>query len=332
MVADLLDSLARQDAVDFAWEVVVVDNASTDGTGQMVKEKGQAFPVPVRCVSEKQLGLHHGRHRGAHEARGEILGFLDDDMILVPSWIKGSELVYQGRSDAVVGRILPRWEAPPPRWLSRFTTNGVCPYLGLLDLGLERKPVDPLMVFGGNCFMRAELLFSLGGFHPDSVPSNDRAYRGDGETGLMLKFKARGLTATYDPAATAYHRIGADRLTADYLCKRAFNEGVSSSFTAARSASGGTVHSEPVPPPSTGLRVLRALRRAARNPVAAVGRLREILVSAVTPGADIQRRVRAAFDEGRAFHLHALAEDPALRDYVLREHYLPDNMRPRTSA
>ena len=101
-LADLLDSLAQQDAVPFEWEVVVIDNASEDATAEVVSQKSETLPITIRHIVEPNLGLHHGRHRGAKEARGTFLGYLDDDMVLAPTWIQGVERVAQGQADAVV--------------------------------------------------------------------------------------------------------------------------------------------------------------------------------------------------------------------------------------
>ena len=94
-------------------------------------------------------------------------------------------------------------------------------------------------MFGGNNFLRRELIKTLGGFHPDSFPGDYGGdflkYRGDGETGFFLKFKQHGFKGFYDPTATAYHYIPNKRMTRDYINKRAFAEGISKSFTDTRS-------------------------------------------------------------------------------------------------
>ena len=111
------------------------------------------------------------------------------------------------------------------------SAGGTLPISGLLDLGTVKKIVRPTYVFGGNCFLPKSLIYSLGGFHPDGVPKGSSRYRGDGETGLMIKFENSGFRSLYDPRATAYHIIGADRLTIEYFCIRAFNQGISDSYT-----------------------------------------------------------------------------------------------------
>ena len=319
---DLLDSLARQVEVPFAWEVVIVDNGSTDDTAAVSDRKNNQLPITIRHVGEPEPGLHCARHRGAKEARGEIVSYIDDDMILETTWVLGAEPIAAGRADAVVGRIMPRWQAPPPDWLQALIGGGVYGYLGLLDLGTAPRPVDPLMVFGGGCFLPRKLLFELGGFHPDGVPPDRLRYRGDGETALMARFKQAGRLSLYDPRATAWHIIGPERLTAEYLCRRAYHQGVSDSFTQYRAAHGLSG----VPPTTTRWERVRQMspaelaqavaRKARRGVTGLIGRLTN------SPVADVERRMAEAYQAGWRFHREQVNGDPALLEYVLKPTFL----------
>jgi len=321
-VSDLLDSLARQEPVSFEWEVIVIDNASTDDTAEITRQKINSLPINVRYIFESKLGLHQGRNRGAKEANGEFLGYLDDDMILSPTWIQGIEQLVQDHADAVVGRILPKWEADPPGWLSLITNQGINGYLGLLDLGIAVKPVDPIMVFGGNCFLPRKQVFELGGFHPDSVPVDMIRYRGDGETGLMMRFKQKGLHSFYDPKATAFHVVESSRLTIEYICKRAYNQGISDSFTQIRAAHGLTESSllnsslksryEKFRQKSLNEIVKTLIRKTKK----AIGSLRK------EPYAEIRDKIAKAYQAGWQFHQNEVKNDPELFEYVLKENYM----------
>jgi len=177
-------------------------------------------------------------------------------------------------------------------------------------------------VFGGNCFLPRRLVFDLGGFHPDGMPPELLRYRGNGEGGLMQKFKRAGLRACYDPRATAYHVISADRLTVDYLCRRAYNEGVSRSFAQIRAE-------HLVEGAWEGDRGVRHyLRRAREMPLrdlmrAIARRFRRSTTSRVSPvHSEIQGRIDAAHLAGWQFHQDAVKSDSALLQYVIRENFL----------
>ena len=341
---DLLDSLAGQKPVLFEWEVIVVDNGSTDETAAVVRQRAPTSPVPIRCVLEPLPGLHQGRHRGAREAQGEYLAYLDDDTIVTSTWTDGARLLKEGRADAVVGRILPKWEAVPPEWLLARTRSGIYAPLTLLDLGRAPKPVDPIYVWGACFFIPRRLVFELGGFHPDGMPQELIRFRGDGETGFFRKFAAHGYRAWYDPSATVYHVVDPERMTVVYLCRRAYNQGISDSFTQARAA-----HRAETPRTQTS----GSKRQAeCRGVTRALGRIRgksaAELWSAVTlrtkwwgrriarlperraaelpplPNPEIETRIREAHDAGLHFHQEAAQSDPELMAYVLRDNYLDD--------
>ena len=63
MIASLLDSLADLQAVPWDWEVIVVDNASTDDTAACVTQKQESLQIEIRYILETRLGLHEGRNR-----------------------------------------------------------------------------------------------------------------------------------------------------------------------------------------------------------------------------------------------------------------------------
>jgi glucosyl-dolichyl phosphate glucuronosyltransferase len=344
LLSDLLDSLVRQKPAPFEWEVIVVDNASTDQTATVARQKAQSSPVPIRYVLEPRLGLHQGRHRGAHEARGEYLAYFDDDTIVTPAWTDGVGLLKEGRADAVVGRILPKWEAKPPEWMLARTRSGVYGCLTLLDLGASPRPVEPSSVWGACFFVPRRLVFELGGFHPDGMPQELIRFRGDGETGFFQKFAAHGYRAWYDPHATVYHVIPPERMTVEFLCRRAYNQGISDSFTQIRAAhrteasSTQTTKSdrlaerrglartlERIRGKSTAELWTAAKRRASRLGLR-IGPLPQRLAAGHPdlPNPEIETRIRQAHDAGLRFHRESAQSDPELMAYVLRDSYLDD--------
>jgi glucosyl-dolichyl phosphate glucuronosyltransferase len=323
-VSDLLDTLAVQVPVPFRWEVMVIDNGSSDQTAKLTQEKIPLFPVEIRYIFEPRPGLHNGRHRGALEAHGKYLAYLDDDVLLTPSWIHGPEKLMSGQAESVVGRILPKWEARPPAWLTTLTREPG--YLSLLDLGLTGMYIDPRFVYGDNFFIPAHLVFQLKGFHPDSMPADQLRYRGDGEYALMMKFKEAGLRAWYDPVATVYHRIPRARMSLKYLCKWEYAQGISDSFNEIRTSQSTLTY---LPEPSVNHPELP--RKNIRYYLGRMGELtlRQFFYSLAThimrfvplSQPNIKVRLWKAYWEGYKYHQNEARKDPELLKWILQEDY-----------
>jgi glycosyltransferase involved in cell wall biosynthesis len=133
---------------ELVWELLVVDNGSTDRTAEIVE--GFVHSLPIRRVLEPKAGLSHARNRGIAEARGDYIVWTDDDVLVHRGWLAAYVAAFRRHPSATFfgGRIDPMLEPPTPPW---FQEN--------LDLlaGLTVK-----RDFGPN-----ELTFSLEG---DSLP------------------------------------------------------------------------------------------------------------------------------------------------------------------
>ncbi len=224
-------SLQEQNFPEDEYEIIVVDNNSTDNTPEVVEACNRNGKKEVVYVKEPVLGLHNARHAGAKVAKGEILAYVDDDVICDANWL--SELL-KPYSDPEVGcvggKILPKWEIKPPEWIKQYPS-----YLSLLDLGNEIRELKTPGIYGCNFSIRKSLLFEVGGFNPDAFGDKKLIwYRGDGETGLLLKVFATGRRIIYTPHAVVWHVIPENRLTLDYFKRRNFIQGISASFSAYR--------------------------------------------------------------------------------------------------
>lgn len=327
LVSDLLDTLAVQVPVAFHWEVLIVDNGSTDHTAQMANEKISSLPIEIRYIYEPRPGLHNGRHRGALEARGSYLAYLDDDVLVTPTWIHGVDKLITNQAEAVVGRILPKWETRPPVWLTTLVQkSGYSGYLSLLDRGLNGGYIDPVFVYGDNFFIPAQLVFELGGFHPDSMPAGQQRYRGDGEYALMLRFKEAGLKAWYDPVATVYHRVPRKRMTIDYLSKRSYAQGISDSFTQIRTMqyvhtnSHGYNNRHPEFIGRTFISYAHRIKTKSLSQLLSSS-VNHFLVLVPFSQSNINKRLVQAHLAGYKYHQAEVQKDPELLRWVLQKDY-----------
>jgi glucosyl-dolichyl phosphate glucuronosyltransferase len=305
----LASLLASRDQSD-DHEIIVVDNASTDDTRDLVAEAAaHHHEGKIRYLYEPVPGAMAARHRGALNARGDVFAFLDDDVSIGLDWITGLHDAFQNPDVVLVGGpSLPQFESPPPAWMGAFYTENEsgrsCGSLSLFDGGNRIKEIDPVYIWSLNFAIRRRAFFNMDGFHPDLVPKALQRFQGDGETGLTMKVAKSGLKAMYHPNVLVRHHIPSSRLTAEYFEQRAFFQGVADSYSHIRAAG------RPIPCSQSWRDALRHVRwflDAAQARSVEIYRIKSLTVK--------------AYQAGLQFHLANVQEDPSLLEWVLRKDY-----------
>lgn len=231
-----IESVLLQGLNNYFAELIVVDNNSNDDLAADIFEYCKQFEGQLRYVRELSPGLGAARHRGAKEAIGEWLTYLDDDVEVSSGWIEALQRAFNRPHVGIIGGpSVPKFTCSVPEWfwdcIDKTLYGGwMCPWWSLLDIGRSVENIDPDYIWGLNFSIRKKLLFKLGGFHPDVVPKKYQRWQGDGETGLTAKARECGIRADYVQDALVFHTCGRDRLTPAYLKQRAFYQGVCNSF------------------------------------------------------------------------------------------------------
>ena len=157
-----IDSLLQQDFTDF--EIIVVDNASTDGTRQVVETR---LPNPkLRYIYEPVTGLSVARNTGAKNSQSPIIAYLDDDAIATPQWLRVLYSAYENHPKLAIagGKVTLIWPEgiTPPPWLS----DNLAGNLGAYNLGDQWVEIkNPgLTPRGLNYSIRRSFLEKIGGF------------------------------------------------------------------------------------------------------------------------------------------------------------------------
>ncbi len=206
MLARFLPSLAEQ-SVDEAYEIIVVDNGSTDSTAKVVEEASARWPHVRRIVEEKP-GSAHACHSGATAARSPILLFLDDDMLAVPELAAHHLQAHrENPRSCVLGHVLSAPGRHPFERMMAYIFDGPRQSLA------HRQPA-PSDYWSGNVSLARDLYFQLGGYNKTFA---EIGYGKDHDFGNRLV--AAGVKLVFAPAALTYHhfteRFG-DRLDKSY--------------------------------------------------------------------------------------------------------------------
>lgn len=234
-----LASISNQTASKESFEVIIVDNGSSDNTKDISMSFKDAF-INFKYIYKEEPGLHVGRHAGLKAAKGEILVYADDDIEALATWIEGIRESFRDPQVALVGgNNFPKYESKPPAWVEDLWTitpwgkiNGI---YSILDFGQERKEIPANYVWGCNLSIRKSILQKLGGFHPDGMPYDLLRYRGDGECAVTRSIsKMENYRTDFNPRASIYHFVSEDRMKLDYVYKRGFAQGISDSYTEIR--------------------------------------------------------------------------------------------------
>lgn len=217
----MLDSFYEQEGLDpRQFELIVVDNNSTDETSGVSSSFSDR--PGFRYVFEPRQGLSAARNRGTAEARGDVVAFLDDDVLLERHWLTGLARCFADTdASAVGGRAHLRLEGPQPSWMGPLFRT----LLSQVDFGLERKEVpDGYGLWGLNLAFRRDALVAAGGFDERLGRSGSQLLGGE-ETAALARIVGRGGRCYYEPRAFVEHIIGAERLQWDYFVRLARGNG-----------------------------------------------------------------------------------------------------------
>ena len=166
-----LDSIVVSQLPDAVqWEVLVVDNNSTDQTHEVSQDFCRRFPGRFRYIFEPQPGKSYALNRAVREALGDVLVFVDDDVTVTTTWLHNlTGALHNGEWAGAGGRIILEWPSLLPSWLS---SEG--PYSRHCFPGFEQGEEPKALLeppFGANMAFRREMFEKYAGFRTDLGPA-----------------------------------------------------------------------------------------------------------------------------------------------------------------
>jgi glycosyltransferase involved in cell wall biosynthesis len=213
-----LESLAAMRVPDdVEWEVVVVNNGSTDHTDAVVA--AFAGRLPIRREFEPQRGLSRARNRAVDAARGDYIVWTDDDVIVDRGWLAAYVEAFRRWPEAAVfgGRIIPRYEPPVPRWLSE-NESVFFGMLALRDFGDAEQPLSlARLPYGPNFAVCAA---AQQAFRYDLQLGHGPAQRRRGEEiDVVERILQSGATGYWVPRAKVEHCFSRGQQTIPYAIR-----------------------------------------------------------------------------------------------------------------
>jgi glycosyltransferase involved in cell wall biosynthesis len=208
MLVDAILSVGKQQIGGrFDWEIIVIDDGSTDNTGESAEETRRHISCPLRYIRTENSGIASARNRGLAEARGGWIAFFDDDQLAEPDWLlRLMEVAEQNGARCIGGTILADL---PAEEKGRYGPVRLS-MLGAHTLGTAPAPLKGRDVPStGNLLIARDLLEACGGF--------DVARSSGEDTDLMLRLRQKGETLWAAPAAVVHHRTRHHRLQPDYF-------------------------------------------------------------------------------------------------------------------
>ncbi len=218
-----LESLAAiEPCPDMTWEIIIVANCCTDDTLRVADAFKRRISAHVVTLDEAEPGVVAARNRALRHACGDIIAFLDDDVVVHRQWL--CELVKAFNSeqpDVLVGRIYLDWhKLSRPKWFDARMGQ----YLAQVDLGENPMLLQNPLGAGANLAITRDMLQRIGGF---CCPLERCGKRTAGEdTDMIARAMAAQGRVLYAPSVKVDHYVAPARLTVKYLRRVAFDVGM----------------------------------------------------------------------------------------------------------
>jgi glycosyltransferase involved in cell wall biosynthesis len=220
-LAPVLETFTQLQAPASGWKLVVVDNASTDQTRDILGKFCQKLPLTI--VVEQRLGKNAALNTGLEFADGDLAVFADDDVFPKSDWL----LRLRDAADAnpaycmFGGVIRARWEIPPPAWVNWVNQ---APVFTVTDPCLTEGPTSPGSIFGPNMAVRMEIFARGIRFDPSIGPAGGNYAMGS-ESELLERLGRLGHKAWHAQSAVVEHFVRDFQLEESWALRRAIRHG-----------------------------------------------------------------------------------------------------------
>ena len=213
----------NQSASRREYEILIVDNGSTDNTEETIHE--YANGSFIRYVNEPIIGLSRARNCGWQKARGKYVGYIDDDAVTSKNWVTSALDAFhmcEPEPEWVGGPIYLEWELPRPNWVS----EEMCIPLGKIYWGDQPcKISNAQRLGGGNSLFLRKTLEELNGFE-ESLGRKGLSLLSGEEAQLQKRITKQNGILFYHPGVAIWHNVPVERLTPEWFYRRYYWGGI----------------------------------------------------------------------------------------------------------
>jgi len=202
----------------FSWEIIVVDNNSSDHTKTVVQKFAQSVTVNTRYIFEEKQGLCYARNTGVSAATGNIIAFTDDDVTVDSRWLWSIKSSFE-KFDCIGlgGKIIPVWSHEKPPWLALQGPYKLMNVFVSYDLGPDCRVVERTNPPVGANYAFRPAAFKKYGFYRTDLDRVGNSLLGGGDTEFVRRIINNKEIIMYDPNAIVYHPVEEKRLRKEFF-------------------------------------------------------------------------------------------------------------------
>lgn len=218
----MLDGLTRLQAPPGGWELIAVDNASSDGSADVMRSYADRLPITV--LHEPVNGKNRALNRALDVAQGDFYVFTDDDIIVSEDWL----IQWRAAADAqpsfdlFAGCTLPLWPSDPPKWLLTGVEVSV---LYASHEGIEEGACEAVLMYGTNMAVRASALADGSRFSVGIGPDGSSSYAMGSDTEMALRLEAEGHRCWFTKGPLVQHIVPPEHLEPSWILRRGYRWG-----------------------------------------------------------------------------------------------------------
>ncbi|MBI9046109.1 MAG: glycosyltransferase family 2 protein [Anaerolineaceae bacterium] len=221
LLNDVLSTLIQQDLSFDQFEILIIDNNSTDGTKNVSQKFVNKYPR-IRYLFEKNLGLSHARNRGWKEAAGKYVAYTDDDCRIPKNWLSKAKQIIGEKEPAIFGGpYFPFYDSPKTKWFKdSYGSKENGPF--------ARRLCNNEYLSGGNIFIKKTILLNLNGFKTNlGMQGSAIGYAEETELITRLFLQKPKEIVYYDPDLFVEHLVPHRKMSLVWIIKSRFSMGKS---------------------------------------------------------------------------------------------------------